>query len=282
MKRLFESDIDIFEEAFENKMLNLENFGSPQFKFYIPSKGRSDVMLTHKLLKSYGIDPIIVVEPQEFETYSKNLQGVEIIQLDKNNMGIVYARNWIKEYNKNIGYEYHWQLDDDFKSFKYKVNSKKSKISSYHVFSFLEELTIMFPNIGLSGFIHDAFAFARKTKFELNKQICSVILVKNDSSAKWELNIIDDTDYSLQLLYSGMCTLNINCISYETIPTMKLKGGNTEFNSNNGLKNRQIKLQEKYPSFFKIIEKDGASKIAPSKIWRQFKTEPKVTEKDKS
>lgn len=271
---IIENNLELFNKAFMESLSELDTMGKPKYNFYIPSKARHDVIMTHTLLKNIGLSCSIIVEPNDEQKYKDALPEENILVMDKNSMGIYYVRNWIKDYSRSLGEAYHWQLDDDIKSLKYIFKGTRYKIEDYKPFSFAEAVLDKTENIGMAGFIHSAFAFSSTKEYSLNKQICTCTIVKNDTPQRWRPDIIEDTDYSLQLLYGGYCTMNINIFSYENPPAMKLKGGNFEDFQNQGFYKRQVKLSEEYPGYFTMVEKNGISRVRPSKIWSRFKNEP--------
>lgn len=262
---------EIFNRTYEQQ--------SHKFNFYILSKGRAKTLKTPTTLKNIGIDCSIVVEPQEYKDYVEHNPDHNVISMDKNDQGIFYVRNFIKDYSRSRDEEYHWQLDDDIRNFYHRLG-KKLAFKDDTGFDFVEQIVTQFSNIGLAGLIHDAFAFARTTPYELNKQCATCVLVNNTTDVRWRPDIIEDTDYSLQHLYTGFCTINFNTLSYLPMPNASMKGGNTQDYISDKLYKRQVKLQEEYPGFFTIYEKDGLSRVRPSKIWQQFKYRPEPQLKD--
>lgn len=271
--KLFEDNLTIFDEFYTQQVEAIDTYGNPSYTFYIPSKGRANTIKTSKVLNSFNIPFKLVVEPQDYEAYVYNFGEDSVLSLDQNNQGIYYVRKWIKEYSSSIGEDYHWQLDDDLRYFRSHFGKRK-RLTDGKIFALVEHIAKEFPNIGQAGLTHFAFAFAKKNPYELNKQVCSCMLIKNATPAQFRPNIIEDTDFSLQLLYNGYVTLNLTRFSYEGIPTMQMAGGNTTDFKEGHLYKRQVTLCEEYPGEFEIVEKGGRSRIKPSKVWSKFKTEP--------
>ena len=57
----------------------MENKNNPQFPLYIPSKGRSEYMITSKVLTELGVAHYIVVEPQEVEKYQAAVKKMGLL-----------------------------------------------------------------------------------------------------------------------------------------------------------------------------------------------------------
>jgi hypothetical protein len=54
------------------------NNNYPQFPLYIPSKGRSEYMITSKALTLMGVDHFVVVEPQQVDDYEKSVRDMKL------------------------------------------------------------------------------------------------------------------------------------------------------------------------------------------------------------
>ena len=271
--KLFDDPMDEFDRYYHEYLEQLDSLPNPSYTFYIPSKGRATTIKTSGVLQTFGIPFKLVVEPQDYESYVAQFGTDSVLCLDKNDQGIYYVRQWIKTYSWFMREKYHWQLDDDLKNIRSHFD-KRVVLQEGKCFTLLEKLTEEFPNIGQAGFTHFAFAFAKKNPYELNKQVCSCMLIKNETPAKFRPEIIEDTDFSLQMLYSNFVTLTLTRFSYEGMPTMQMAGGNTTDFKEGKLYKRQLKLCEEYPGQFEIVEKSGRTRIKPSRVWSKFKMEP--------
>ena len=58
----------------------------PQFPIYIPTKSRSQYMITSKVLTELGVKHFLIVEPDQVSDYEKSIRDMnlsaEIIELD--------------------------------------------------------------------------------------------------------------------------------------------------------------------------------------------------------
>lgn len=238
------------------------------FNIYIPSKGRANRCFTAICLKANGIPFKIVVEPQDYEDYLKEYSKEELVTLDANNKGLSYSRNFIKRYSLSKGEERHWQLDDDISYFVKRENDKNSKINPINIFNEIEEDTLKYKNVKVSGLRDVVFAWTQKVDRSVNKLIASAFLVENDTTINWSDNMIEDIDYCIQVLERGYCTLIYNRLAYQKKPNNKDLGGQAGFN----YERLNINLVNKYPNYFKLREdkKTGLKKIAPSRVWSKF------------
>ena len=106
----------------------------------------------------------------------------------------------------------------------------------------VENITDQYDNIGASGLCHTMFAFAKNKSVDVNKQVYSCILVNNNLDVKWRENVVEDTDYSLQILSQKYCTLLFNKILIEKEATKVGNGGNS--NTDEFRMNRSKGLQK--------------------------------------
>tara|TARA_R110000744_G_scaffold107013_8_gene203448 strand:- start:569 stop:1315 length:747 start_codon:yes stop_codon:yes gene_type:complete len=245
------------------------------YNIYIPSKGRADICTTPALFD----DCILVVEPQDAKSYQE--LHANVIVMEENDMGIAYARNWIKQYSIAQNEDYHWQIDDNIKSFKWRETDKNLPVPAINNLKQVETYVDQYDNIGAAGLKHALFAWTEKNEIDYNKQVYTCVLFNNNTNIWWKDGLIEDTDYSLQLLDAGYCTVIFNRLVMDKATTMSMKGGNTEISY--GGDNRRIRaegLQKAWPGVFKLSEQYGRVKVNPSRIWRTFDQRPgKPTEK---
>jgi len=64
--------------------------------------------------------------------------------------------------------------------------------------------------------------------FQLNARVYSCILIRNNTKFRWRGQYNEDTDLSLRVLKSGLCTILMQAFVCKKMPTMKMKGGNTD------------------------------------------------------
>ncbi len=110
------------------------------FCVFILSHGRPDRVITYDTLRNNGYDgPIVIVIDNEDKTadqYFSKFGRENVVVFDKkataetfdgfdnfdDRRTIVYARNASFEIAERLGYKYFLQLDDDYRSFKYRIN----------------------------------------------------------------------------------------------------------------------------------------------------------------
>jgi len=235
---------------------------NPKYPVYIISKGRWESRMTSKALEKIKVPYYIVVEPQEYDKYAAVIASKKILVLPFSNLGqgSIPARNWVWEHSISIGAERHWMLDDNLRVF-YRLNRNiKYRVGSGTIFRVIEDFVDRYENIGISGMEYELF-IQRKEKvapYRLNTRVYSCILIKNDIPFRWRGRYNEDTDLSIRVLKAGWCTILFQAFLCDKMPTMSMKGGNTEelYKDDGRLKMAQS-LQEQHPDVVKITKKWG-------------------------
>jgi hypothetical protein len=220
----------------------------PNFPLYIPSKGRSEYMMTSKALTAMGVKHYVVVEPQEVDKYRKATKEMnllcEILPLDMNykskyelcdehgltkSTGPGPARNFAWDHSISIGAKWHWVMDDNIKMFCRLNLNLKVPVGDGTIFKCMEDFCLRYKNVAMAGPNYFMFA-SRKSKmppFVLNTRIYSCNLIRNDVPFRWRGRYNEDTIISLDMLKAGWCTVQFNAFLQYKMPTQVLKGGNT-------------------------------------------------------
>ena len=247
-----------------------------KYPIYIPSKGRAQTSITSKILLAEGLKFYIVVEPQDYDEYKKHYNPDIILTMPINDGGLAYARRFIKEHSTKKGDKYHWQIDDNIKGFKIRVDNKNKPSTANYNLTLVENYINHNDNVGIGGLRHIMYAWTQTEDYTFNQQCPSCIIVNNDMKSNWRDNMVEDTDFSLQVLNEGFSTILFNKLVMDKLPTKKLSGGCTDlyYNDDTIRNSRQERLKEQYPGIFEIVIKNGVSRVKPSKIWRTFKQRP--------
>lgn len=275
-----EKDYD-FETEMPKMLDNYEDYTSINYTIYIPSKGRAKYGHTAKLLDDCGItNYFIVVEPQDYDEYAAKYGEDKLVKLSDNDRGISFARTFIKNYSREKGENFHWQMDDDMISFRLRMNNKNVKVDPRHCFSIVEAMTDRFSNIGIVGVTHTAFAFSKKQTVALNRMVYGVVLVNNEIKHEWRHGTNEDLDYSLQVLEDGWCTIAYNKVLFDTFSTGKLEGGNMlNLFAGDGRKKIYEKTAELWPGRFVVKQLDsdrGWTLKHIRRFYNDYKQMPKV------
>jgi hypothetical protein len=253
------------------------------YPIYIPTKGRPDKCHTAQNFQKYQIPFKLVVEPQDLESYREHYSDFCLVALDRNDQGIAYARNFIKKLSQSNKDAYHWQIDDNIRHIKEQIDGKYVSINPSVGFDKIQTHVEHFTNIGAAGMAHLAFAFSHEDDIEINKQVYSSVLFKNDNDLEWRSGCIEDTDYSVQLLMEGYCTLLFTRIGIDKVNSLSMSGGNTDSEyASEGRLIRAKGLQSNWPGMFNIVHRFGKISIKPKPFWKKFKQRPlKVGQKER-
>lgn len=222
---------------------------NPKFPIYIPSKGRSEYMITSKVLTSLGVRHYIIVEPQEAQAYRDSIARLslltDVLELDlgfkeryelcddlglSKSTGPGPARNFAWEHSISAGHKWHWVMDDNIRSFRRLNLNEKVKVGNGALFKAMEDFVLRYDNVGMAGPNYYMFAPARTKQppFILNTRIYSCNLIRNDMPYRWRGRYNEDTILSLDMLKSGWCTIQFNAFLQEKMPTQTIGGGNTQ------------------------------------------------------
>lgn len=252
---------------------------NPQFPLYIPSKKRSEYMITSRVLTELGVKHFIIVEPQEVKDYLAAVEKFKllatILELDlsyKNkyelcdklglskSTGPGPARNFAWDHSISLGYSWHWVMDDNIRSFRRLNHNEKVKVSTGSMFKAMEDFVLRYTNIGMAGPNYYMFAPARDKlpAFVMNTRIYSCNLIRNDLPYRWRGRYNEDTILSLDILKAGMCTVQFNAFLQEKMTTQLVAGGNTaEFYAKEGTLPKSRMLVKVHPDVSRIIYRFG-------------------------
>lgn len=233
-----------------------------RYPVYVISKGRADNPLTINALEKLGLPFHVVIEPQEQERYAAAVNPDWLLILPFSNLGqgSIPARNWVWEHAAAAGAERHWILDDNLDGFYRLNNNLKTKVVEENPFTALDDFVDRYRNIAIAGLNYEFFASRRAEQppYRLNTRIYSCILIRNDIPYRWRGRYNEDTDLSIRALKDGWCTVLWNLFLAKKMPTMTMKGGNTdELYAGDGRLKMAESLREQHPDIVTITEKWG-------------------------
>ena len=221
---------------------------NPQFPLYIPSKGRSEYMITSKVLTDLGVKHYIIVEPQQISDYVAAVERMQllasILPLDmtykdkyelcddlglQKSTGPGPARNFAWDHSIATGYKWHWVMDDNIMNFRRLNKNEKVKVSTGAIFKAMEDFCLRYENVAMAGPNYYMFAPARQKMppFVVNTRIYSCNIIRNDVPFRWRGRYNEDTILSLDMLKMGWCTVQFNAFLQQKMTTQTIGGGNT-------------------------------------------------------
>lgn len=217
-----------------------------------------------------------VVEPQEYPHYASVIPKSHIITLpvsaykaeydSLDNLGLTKstgpgpARNFIWDTAIQMGYSWHWVMDDNIRLFYRVNNNKRHEILSGAFFRAMEDFVLRYENVGMAG---PNYKFFAPTTFKLpplvfNTRIYSCNLIRNDIPYRWRGRYNEDTILSLDMLKDGWCTVQFNAFQQEKMKTQSVKGGNDKvFYSLEGTEPKSQMLADTYPQYARLMTKYG-------------------------
>ena len=234
---------------------------NPKYPIYIISKGRWDSRQTATGFDKNNVPYKIVIEPQEYDNYSKFISKDKILTLPFSNLGqgSIPARNWVMEDSISKGHKRHWIMDDNIPYFNRLNRNYQVRVSSGTIFKIMEDFVDRYENIALAGPAYDFFTIAKQLHppFVINTRIYSCILINNSIKHRWRGKYNEDTDLALRLLKDGWCTVQFNAFTQEKATTMTMKGGNTNelYEQTDDRKEFAESLKKQHPDVVEVVRR---------------------------
>lgn len=204
---------------------------TPRYPVYVISKGRSDCCVTARYFLRDEIDFVIAVEPQEADAYAVEFGRERLLVTPFSNLGqgSIPVRNFVWENSIAAGHKRHWVFDDNIKGFLTWRSGERLYCDGRPALCSLEDFADRYENLAIAGFNYNFIgATNRKAPFTLNCHVYSAILIENAIPYRWRGRYNEDTDLCLQVLSGGYCTALVHAFMAFKMPTMTLRGGNTD------------------------------------------------------
>jgi len=237
-----------------------DTVNKPKYPIYIISKGRPKCM-TAKALDKMGVDYRIVVEPPDLFSYLLEHDTCKMMVTPFSDLGqgSIPVRNWVWEHSISEGHDWHWILDDNIEDFNLLRDNTKYSVRTGNMFRHAEDFVGLHDNIGQAGFNYYNFCKANDPvpPYYTNTRIYSCILIRNDLEFRWRGKYNEDTDLSIRILKSGLCTVLFNMFLAGKVTTMRMAGGNTDhvyIDGDNRLKFAES-LRDQHPDIVKVTKK---------------------------
>ena len=231
---------------------------SKDFAVFILSHGRADTISTYRALRDGGYTGrtyvVIDNEDDQEELYRQKF-GDDIIQFDKRDylektdlgdldtdrrIG-VFARNFIQDEAKRLGYKFHLQLDDDVHGFTYRFSQGKV-LRALHcshldeVFSgmveYMKETPITSLSFALSAY--NMGGVDGSIKEGMTRKTMTTFLMRADDVQYFHMRMNDDITTSLINGMRGKLYYSYLPIEVEVDKTQVKAGGMTDIYQKNG------------------------------------------------
>lgn len=229
------------------------------FAVFILSHGRPNNVLTYKALRLYGytgkIYLLIDNEDDCIDAY-KEIYGEQVIVFDKKNEAlktdsgdnlqkrntVLYARNANFDVAKSLGITHFWQLDDDYKEFRFAFNHKLEYITKdikiknldailSYMIEFLDTTNTHCIALSQGGdFIGGPGSQVAKNtiKGKMTRKVMNSFLFITDRPIKFVGRMNDDVNTYVTLGVKGILLFTLGQIRLEQQQTQKNAGGLTD------------------------------------------------------
>jgi len=260
--------------------LSQNDENATRYPIYIPSKGRATTGKTAHILAEERLLFYLVVEPQEHDAYAKVFGEERLLVLPFRDAGTsVPARNWIKKHAHAAGHERHWQLDDNINGFLRVWKGKRWITRAGISLRAMEDFTDRYENIAISGPNYSFFVIGHKTPFNINVHVYSCMLILNETPFSFRGKRNEDTDYCLQALSQGWCTVLFNAFVIKKMQTMTMRGGNTDaLYREDGRLEMARELERRWPGVVRTTRKFQRPQHHVYHGWQRFDTPLKLKE----
>lgn len=253
----------------------MSSSAQPRYPVYVPSKGRADNCHTAEMFIEGGTPFRLVVEEPEYDDYAARYGDDRILVLPFVDQGLVAARNWIKDHSIAAGDRRHWQFDDNIRKMDRMYGQKRIDVRSGIALAVCEDFTDRYTNVAVSGFNYTMFFPETNTMppFQTNCHVYSCSLILNDTPYRWRVKYNDDTDYCLQVLSGGWCTILLNAFLADKLWTMLVPGGNTDdLYQDDGRTKMARSLERMWPGVVTTQRRFQRSQHVVAFNWRRFDT----------
>lgn len=204
----------------------------PRYPVFVPTRGRVDRQLTARMLDRDGVPFRLVAEVEEVDRLAATWGRERVLTLPRSGQGLVYSRNWIKDFATAEGHARHWQFDDDVRRMVRLHMGLRVTCPANVALASTEDFVDRYENVALASF-NSMFFFPTKAgtcqsrfdPFNLNHRCYTDFLISNAIPNRWRGRYNEDTDMSLQVLSGGHCTVLVNAFLIDTPATLTMSGG---------------------------------------------------------
>lgn len=229
----------------------------------IPSKNRTETLMkyTWSWAKDLNQDVKIFVEPQDFPLYVEaGFPADDMIELDKNDQGLGYAKRFIQEYAFKNGYDVIFKLDDDtrgFTDFRKKIPTEQVPELVDKVLSEVMNVFEENENLGAVAFPYSFHLFDEK-KWEKVKKVQSSYLVRTGLLCPpHQFSVFEDFAVGLNCLVSNFKVMKYGLIGQDVgVKVGAGTGGLQDFDRSALAEKEAELLRTMYPPLmFKKVDK---------------------------
>lgn len=231
-------------------------------RIYIHTLGRADNQPTLIYLRAAGVEPVLVVQPHEAQTYRQTYKGSPLLILPENIKGLSPTRQWLLE---NCDQRYMVLCDDDLR-FARKHPDDRTKLVEPKPQDMVEMIAAVksklqrFAHVGISA--RDGNN-RRPNAFYTNERMMRFLAYDRDRvppSCRFDrVPAKQDFDMTLQLLRKGLA----NCLIYEwaqdQVSASNARGGCATYRTEEMADSAARELQRLHPHFVTLVEKSNSN-----------------------
>lgn len=271
----------------DEMLKDFTSWSDVHYPVYVMSRHRATNMKVIPLLEAAEVPYRLVVEPHDRDSYREHHDDALLLSLPQDDQGLWYARQWIRDHAEANGADYHWQIDDNVNGFFVRPrDGKLEKASARNALAYLEAFADRFGNVGgacLGMRVFDWTYVNGDCSAMANRNLTSCILYRSagDVAARFQPGTAEDTDYALQLLRDGWCTLLTTRVTRSKVRPGSIPGGCWDIDyANDGRRERFVKLARDWPGEFVTLEPGEGRNRSPhvqssgARIWRKFPQRP--------
>jgi len=228
--------------------------------------------MTTKMFRKWKVRATFVVSKDEEEIYRKKHGEHFNIMIHPDTVtDLVSKRNFIKWHAKKMGFERHWQVDDNIYRMRQWYKKKRIECNVAKAMRVCEDFTDRYENVWLSGFNYYMFSSPKTmtAPFRLNRHVYSFSLFLSDTPLEFRGPSNEDVDMCLQILASGNCIIQLTGFVCDKQWTQHSKGGNTTdmYYGDNRLKNAEA-LKRRWPGIVTVKRRFNRPHFIIKNGWR--------------
>ena len=222
----------------------------------IPSKNRPNTK-TYKLFSDPRFQVFHFVEPQDLMKYK---EIPNLVNIEKNDGGITYVRNFILDWAKSNKIDKIIVCDDDVIDFVVVQNKRCVKQNSANIWFEIDKKTSHLP-FEIIGMNYTQYAWAQTKEFCINTQTCEVCVLLRVDKINWKyrcgLELKEDRDFALQTLKYGHGILKFHKYGFDCPSIGTNEGGlYDEYKAGKDTKS-SMRMAEEWKPFVELVKKEN-------------------------
>lgn len=241
----------------------------------VPSKGRPKAIYKHTMrwLPRVGYDVKVFCEPQEIAEYRANAADTNynnyvhvtddwFIDIGKNDAGLGYVKQFIREYALANGYELVFKMDDDVQRFNARGKNKPDDLMVPDFINMVGTCRVTlgrYPDVAAIGFGYRNELFENKQWVGINYRLQSCYLIRTEFIQSG-YNTFEDFAQFIYIRANNKNTLRYGLLGIDAADVGKNKGGLQLFDRKAQALEEIDRLRAIYPAIeFKPV---------PEKAWK--------------